>query len=166
MPANDPMIVRHAVPDDCPLICDLIYELADYERLTDEVRITPDRLNRSLFGGARCADALIGEIAGEAAGYALFFTTFSTFTGQPGLYLEDIYVRSQWRNRGLGKAMLAQLARIAVQRGCARLEWAVLDWNQPAIDFYRNLGAQALSQWIGQRLAGEELTRLAAHSDR
>jgi GNAT superfamily N-acetyltransferase len=165
MPTNDSLTVRNAVPDDCQLICDLIHELADYERLTEEARITSDRLKRSLFGGERRAEALIGEIAGEAAGYALFFTTFSTFTGQPGLYLEDIYVRSQWRNHGLGKALLARVASIAVQRGCARLEWAVLDWNQPAIDFYRHLGAQPLTQWIGQRLAGEELARLAALSD-
>lgn len=159
------LTVRDANPEDCQLICDLIYELAEFERLAHEVEITPDSLHQSLFGSERCANALIGEISGNAAGYALFFTNFSTFTGRPGIYLEDIYVRHQWRNHGLGKALLARVADIAVKRSCARLEWSVLDWNQPAIEFYRKLGAKPLSQWLGQRLTGQELARLAAHQD-
>ena len=159
-PAN--LTVRHARPDDCQLICDLIYELAVYERLADQAKATPELLENSLFGGARCAEALIGEINGEAAGYAIFFTSFSTFTGKPGIYLEDIYVRSQWRKHGLGKALLQKVAAIAVQRDCPRLEWSVLDWNEPAIDFYRSLGAVPMSDWIGQRLSGESLQQFAA----
>ena len=144
MPGSKPISVRKARPEDCPLISELIYELAEYERLTDQVQATPEQLHSSLFGGEPCAEALIGEMSGEAAGYAIFFTNFSTFTGKPGIYLEDIYVRRQWRNHGLGKALLKQVARIAVRRGCARMEWAVLDWNQPAIDFYRSLGRAAV----------------------
>jgi len=165
MPSPKQLTIREARPEDCQLIIDLIYELADYERLAHEVEATPELLQHSLFGTERCAEALIGEISGEAAGYAIFFTNFSTFTGRPGIYLEDIYVRSRWRSRGLGKALLKQVARIAVQRGCARMEWAVLDWNQPAIDFYRNLGAQPLTEWVGQRLAGQSLTEVAAEHD-
>ena len=161
MPSSKQLTVREAQPEDCQLICELIGELADYERLRHQVEATPELLQHNLFGTKRCAEALIGEIAGEAAGYAIFFTTFSTFTGRPGIYLEDIYVRSQWRNHGLGKKLLRQVARVAVQRGCARMEWSVLDWNQPAIDFYHSLGAQPLAEWIGQRLTGQSLAKVA-----
>ena len=165
MSSSESITVRNAAPKDCQLISELIYELADYERLTDQVQATPELLHNSLFGAERCAEALIGEISGEAAGYAIFFATFSTFTGKPGIYLEDIYVRSQWRKYGLGKALLKQVARTAVQRGCARMEWSVLDWNQPAIDFYQSLGAQPLNEWIGQRLSGQALEIVAADEE-
>jgi len=165
MSSTEQLTIREARPDDCQLISELIYELADYEKLAHEVEATPEMLERCLFGTERCAEALIGEFSGEAVGYAIFFTTFSTFTGRPGIYLEDIYVRSRWRNQGLGKALLKQVASIAVQRGCARMEWAVLDWNQPAIDFYRSLDAQPLTEWIGQRLAGQTLADVAAAQD-
>ncbi|MBT8145417.1 MAG: GNAT family N-acetyltransferase [Gammaproteobacteria bacterium] len=165
MSSSPSLTIREAHPEDCTQISEFIYELADYEKLRDQVEATPEMLERSLFGAERCAEALIGEISGEAAGYALFFTSFSTFTAKPGIYLEDIYVRARWRGHGLGKALLKQVARIAVQRGCARMEWSVLDWNQPAIDFYRNLGAQPLPEWIGQRLAGDSLEQIAADQD-
>lgn len=165
MSKSEQLTVRAATPEDCPLINELILELAEYERLAHEVESTPALLQQSLFGDKSCAEAFIGEISGEPAGYAIFFTTFSTFTGRPGIYLEDIYVRSRWRNHGLGKAILKKVASTAVERGCARMEWSVLDWNQPAIDFYRRLGAQPLSEWIGQRLTGQSLIEVAANQE-
>ncbi|RMF23098.1 MAG: GNAT family N-acetyltransferase [Deltaproteobacteria bacterium] len=140
----------------------MIGELADYERLTSELRADPDRLKEHLFGPRRYAEALIGEFDGRPAGYALFFHSYSTFLTAPGIYLEDLFVRRADRGRGLGRALLARVARIAVERGCARLEWAVLDWNQPAIDFYRSLGAVPVGGWTTYRLIGTPLERLAS----
>ena len=159
------LTIRSAKSDDCELICTMILELAEYERLTNEVKATPEMLRQSLFGEQRCAEALIVEISGQTAGYAIFFTTFSTFTGRSGIYLEDIYIRAEWRNQGLGKALLQRVAQITVQRSGARLEWSVLDWNKPAIEFYRSLGAQPLTEWLGQRLAGPSLLAVAADKD-
>jgi GNAT superfamily N-acetyltransferase len=153
--------IRPAIAADLPLINALIRELADYERMLDEVRFEEDTLGPYLFGPNPMAEVLIGEVDGLACGFALFFHNFSTFEGRPGIYLEDLFVRAPARGHGLGKALLAELARLAASRGCVRLEWAVLDWNAPAIAFYEKLGARALDEWTGMRLSGAELRRLA-----
>ena len=153
---------RPADPADLTLIAALIRELAEYERLADEVRLDEAVLGRYLFGARPMAEVLIGEVDGSACGFALFFHNFSTFEGRPGIYLEDLFVREIARGRGLGKALFAALARLAQERDCARLEWAVLDWNAPSIAFYRKLGARSLDEWTGMRLSGAELRQLAA----
>jgi len=159
--AQEQLNIRPARIEDSSLILKLILELADYERLADEVTASAETIEENLFGENPCAEVLIGEIDNQPVGYALFFGTFSTFTGKPGVYLEDIFIRPDWRNRGFGKALLQRIAALALERGCARLEWSVLDWNQPAIDFYRSLGATPLSEWIGQRLTGAALKSVA-----
>ena len=156
------MTIRPAVPEDLPLIVALIRELAAYERLSDAVRLDPEVLGGHLFGARPMAEVLIAEADGAACGFALFFANFSTFEGRPGLYLEDLFVREAARGQGLGKALFAALARLALERGCARLDWAVLDWNAPSIAFYRRLGAMSLDDWTGMRLSGADLRRLAA----
>ncbi len=153
--------IRGAVATDLPLINALIRELAEYEQLSHDVRFEEDTLGPYLFGPKPMAEVLIGEIDGLACGFALFFHNFSTFEGRPGIYLEDLFVRATARGHGLGKALLAELARLATQRDCARLDWAVLDWNAPSIAFYEKLGACALSEWTGMRLSGAELRLLA-----
>ncbi len=155
--------IREAVEADVPLVASLIRELAEYERLLDEVAMTEERLRDALFGRRPFAEVAIAEDrAGEALGFALFFHNFSTFVGLPGIYLEDLFVRPPHRGSGVGRALLEHLARVAVERGCGRLEWAVLDWNEPAIGFYQRLGAQANDEWTVYRLAGDALARLAA----
>ena len=154
--------IRPATIDDVPLIRALIAELAEYERLADAAVATDDDLRAQLFGAQPAAEVLIGEVDGEAAGFALFFHNFSTFLGKRGLYLEDVFVRPAFRGAGLGRHLMATLARIAVQRGCGRFEWSVLDWNEPAIRFYRSLGATGMDGWTVQRLDGEGLHALAA----
>jgi len=149
---------RPAEPGDIPLIASLIRGLAEYEKLTDKVRFDEAELGRHLFGERPAAEALIGEIAGVPQGFALFFTTFSTFEGRPGLWLEDLFVRPQARGKGLGKALLRAVAACAALRGCARLEWSVLDWNEQAVGFYRKLGAVPMEGWTTMRLDGERLT--------
>jgi GNAT superfamily N-acetyltransferase len=153
--------IRSAEPDDVALILALIGELADYEKLGDQVVAEPAQLAEHLFGPRPFAEVLIGEVDGQAAGFALFFHNYSTFLGKPGLYLEDLYVRPEARGAGLGKALLATLARLAVERGCGRLEWSVLDWNEPALGFYRSLGAGPLDDWTQYRLTGAALQALA-----
>ena len=155
--------IRPATIDDVPLIRALIGELAEYERLADAAVATDDDLRRQLFGAAPAAEVLIGEVDGEPAGFALFFHNFSTFLGKRGLYLEDLFVRPAARGAGLGKHLMAALARIAVQRDCGRFEWSVLDWNAPAIGFYRRIGAVGMDEWTVQRLEGEALHALASH---
>ncbi len=155
-------LIRPALATDLPLISTLIRELADYERLLHDVRFEADTLGRYLFGPRPMAEVLIGEIDGVPCGFALFFHNFSTFEGRPGIYLEDLFVRAGARGHGLGKALLAELARLVESRGCVRLEWAVLDWNAPSIAFYKKLGARAMDEWTGMRLSGAELRRLAA----
>ena len=155
--------IRPATIDDVPLIRALIGELADYERLADAAVATDDDLRAQLFGAQPAAEVLIGEVDGEAAGFALFFHNFSTFLGKRGLYLEDLFVRPAARGAGLGKHLMAALARIAVQRDCGRFEWSVLDWNMPAIGFYRRIGAVGMDEWTVQRLEGEALHALASH---
>ena len=146
---------------DLPLIAQFIRDLADYERLADEVRFDEAVLGDRLFGARPYAEVLIGEIDGRPQGFALFFHNFSTFEGKPGVYLEDLFVRPEARGSGLGKALLAALARIAVERDCARLEWWVLDWNDPAIQFYKKLGAKPMDEWTTFRVDGDALQRLA-----
>ena len=153
--------IRPATPDDLPLIAELIHALADYEKLLHEVRFGEAALATRLFGPRPYAEVLIGEVDGVAQGFALFFHNFSTFEGRPGIYLEDLFVRPDARGSGLGKALLAELGRIAVERDCARLEWSVLDWNEPAIGFYKSLGAKPMDEWTVFRIDGAALTGLA-----
>ncbi|WP_420125036.1 GNAT family N-acetyltransferase [Longimicrobium sp.] len=153
--------VRPAAEADVPLIFRFIRELAEYERLLHEVVATEERLRDTLFGVRPAAEVVIAEDGSEAIGFALFFHNYSTFLAQPGLYLEDLYVRPEARGRGAGRALLAHLARLAKERNCGRLEWWVLDWNEPAIRFYRSLGAQPMDDWTVFRLTGPELARLA-----
>jgi GNAT superfamily N-acetyltransferase len=154
-------MIRPATPDDTPVICRLIRELAEYERLSHRVAFDEDEVRRHLFGPRPCAEVLLAEDAGTAVGYALFFPNFSTFQGRPGLYLEDVFVQPQQRGKGHGKALLQAVARLALERGYCRVEWAVLNWNEPALRFYRSLGALPLDEWTTYRLADEALVRLA-----
>jgi GNAT superfamily N-acetyltransferase len=153
--------IRPATADDLPLIAQFIRDLAAYEKLSDEVRFDQAVLGDRLFGARPYAEVLIGEIDGAPQGFALFFHNFSTFEGKPGVYLEDLFVRPEARGSGLGKALLARLAQIAVERDCARLEWSVLDWNEPAIGFYKSLNAKAMDEWTVFRIDGDALTALA-----
>jgi len=152
--------IRPAEPGDLPLIARFIRDLAEYEKLVHEVRFDEATLAGHLFGSRPMAEVVIGEVGGEPQGFALFFHNFSTFEGRPGLYLEDLFVRPAARGSGLGRALLAHLAGLAVERGCARLEWSVLDWNAPAIGFYEKLGARAMSDWTIMRVDGEALADL------
>jgi GNAT superfamily N-acetyltransferase len=147
---------------DVPLILSLINELAEYERLRHESVATEASLSEALFGPQPGAEAVIARIEGEPAGFALFFHNFSTFLGRRGLYLEDLFVRPAFRGRAIGKSLLTHLAALAVERGCGRFEWQVLDWNRPARDFYESLGAKANSTWVSYRMTGEALQRPAA----
>jgi GNAT superfamily N-acetyltransferase len=153
--------LREAAPADVPTILRFVRELAAYEREPDAVKASEADLQRVLFGERRYAEAIIAEADGVPLGFALFFHNFSTWEGRPGVYLEDLYVTPDARGRGVGKALLERLARITVERDCARLEWAVLDWNAPAIGFYRSLGAVAMDEWTVNRVTGEALRRLA-----
>jgi GNAT superfamily N-acetyltransferase len=155
------MRIRFAGPGDLDVIIELIRALAEYEREPDAVRLERETLGRHLFGPRPYAEVLLAEDAGGVQGFALFFHNFSTWEGRPGIYLEDLFVRPEARGRGYGRALLARLAALAMERGCARLEWAVLDWNEPAIGFYRALGAVAMDEWTTYRLTGEALARLA-----
>jgi GNAT superfamily N-acetyltransferase len=154
--------IRPGVEDDIPVILDLIRGLAEYEKARpEEVPVDEAVLRESLFGARPAAEVLLAEVDGAAAGFALFFHNFSTWQGRRGLYLEDLFVRPAMRGRGIGKALLCELARIAMERGCARMEWAVLDWNTPAIDFYRSLGAVPMDEWTIFRLTAPAICRLA-----
>ena len=154
-----------ATPADLPLIAQFIRDLAEYERLSHEVRFDEAALGERLFGqsagGRPYAEVLIGEVDGAAQGFALFFHNFSTFEGKPGIYLEDLFVRPEARGAGLGKAFLQRLAQLAVERDCARLEWWVLDWNEPAIRFYKALGAKPMDEWTTFRVDGDALAALS-----
>jgi GNAT superfamily N-acetyltransferase len=155
-------MIRPATAADTPAIARLIRALAEYERLAHTVSLDDDRLREHLFGPRPFAEVLLAEEAGAVAGFALFFHTYATFAGAPTLYLEDLFVRPEHRGRGHGKELLAALARLAVERGCRRLEWCVLNWNEPAIAFYRSLGAEPMDDWTVYRLAGDGLAALAA----
>ena len=156
------LTIRSACRDDSALIFTLVRELADYEKLTDEVAATEDQIADALFAPEPRLFCDVAEWDGEPAGFAVWFLNFSTFRGRHGLYLEDIFVRPAYRRRGVGKALLARLAKRCVDQGYARFEWAVLDWNAPAIEFYRSLGAEVLGDWRICRVSGPALHDLAA----
>lgn len=155
-----------AGPGDVPLILDLIRELAEYERLSHAVTATEEDLRQTLFGPQAYAHTLIARLGGQPAGFAVYFFNYSTFLGKPGLYLEDLYVRPAARRQGVGQRLLAHLAGIGLERGCGRMEWAVLDWNERAIAFYVSLGASPNEEWTTYRLSSEALRRLAAAAGR
>jgi GNAT superfamily N-acetyltransferase len=155
------LVIRFAAADDAATILAFIRDLAEYEKLSHEVVADEEALRATLFGVRRDADVLLAELAGAPVGFALFFQSYSTFLAKPGLYLEDLFVRPAARGRGVGGALMAALARIAVQRNYGRFEWSVLDWNTPALEFYRRLGAVPQSEWTVQRLVGEPLVALA-----
>src|SRR5262249_42837033 len=154
-------MIRPATPADVPTIAELIRALAEYEKLAHQVVLDEAKLREHLFGPRPYAEVIIAEDAGQVVGFALFFYNYSTFLGQPGIYLEDLFVRPERRGQGHGKALLVELAGIAVERGCGRLEWSVLDWNEPSIAFYKALGAKAMDEWTVYRVTGAELERLA-----
>ena len=158
-----PPLIRPATPADVPLLLALIRGLATYEKLLHEVEATEERLTAALFGPRPAAECVLAFTGGGApAGCAVFFTNYSTFLAKPGLYLEDLFVLPEFRGQGIGKALLLHLARLAHQRGCGRMEWTVLDWNQPAIDFYQTLGAKMMTAWRTMRVEGDDIARLAA----
>ena len=156
-----PVRITPATVADAPLILALIRDLAEYERMVDQVVATEADVERALFAERPCAEAVIARVGDEAVGFALFFHTFSTFVGRRGLYLEDLYVRPQFRGRGIGRRLLAHLAALAVERNCGRFEWSVLDWNAPAIAAYRRAGAVPMDEWTVYRLTGDGLRTLA-----
>jgi GNAT superfamily N-acetyltransferase len=156
--------IRSATGADAPLIASLVRELADYEKLLPEARATAADFQRELDAANPVIRVLIAEWDGKAAGFALYFFNFSTFVGRPGLYLEDLFVRPELRSHGIGRALLSALARVAKQRECGRMEWAVLDWNEPALKFYQSLDARQMKEWIIHRLTPVEIGRLAAET--
>ncbi len=160
-PAAD-IVLRPARPDDVGAILALIRGLAEYEQLAHEVQADEAQLAATLFGPRPCAEVVLAEVDGAAAGFALFFQNYSTFLARPGLYLEDLFVQPRYRGMGIGRRLMARLARLAVERGCGRFEWSVLDWNAPAIGFYRRIGALGMEGWTIQRLSGEALRSLGA----
>lgn len=160
-PACPGVRLRAATPADLPLILGYIRALADYERLSDQVVADEALLDAHLFGERPAAEVLLAELDGAPAGFALYFTSFSTFLGRPGIYLEDLWVEPACRRRGVARTLLVALARLALARGCGRFEWSVLDWNEPAIRFYRALGAVGMDEWTVQRVSGAALVRLA-----
>jgi GNAT superfamily N-acetyltransferase len=154
--------IERATERDVPLILRLIKDLAEYERMSNEVIATEEGLRQTLFGARPAAEVVVGYAGDEPAGFALFFHNYSTFLGKPGLYLEDLFVVPKFRGRGYGRALLVHLASLAVERGCGRFEWSVLDWNEPAIGFYKKLGAEPLDTWTIFRVTGDALHKLAA----
>jgi ribosomal protein S18 acetylase RimI-like enzyme len=154
--------IRPATVEDVSLILSFIKELAEYERLSYEIVATEDILRESLFGERRAAEVVIGQQGDDPAGFALFFHTFSTFLGRPGIYLEDLYVKPEFRGMGIGRAVLVYLARLAKERNGGQLEWSVLNWNEPAIRLYRGIGAVPMDEWTVYRVSGEALEELAA----
>jgi GNAT superfamily N-acetyltransferase len=157
-------MIRPAAPGDIGVICQLIRDLAEYERLSHEVVVEEERLAGHLFGPRPYARVLLAEEAGEVAGFAFYFYTYSTFLGRPGIYLEDLFVRPTHRGKGHGKALLLRLARIALDEGCGRVEWSVLNWNEPAIQFYQSLEAKPMTEWTVYRLTGPALQARAGES--
>ena len=164
-------IIRTKIPDlelrtadetDVPVILSLIKSLAQYEKLTHEVVAGEELLRKNLFGPNKYAEVIIAEYKHEPAGFALFFHNFSTFVGKPGIYLEDLFVKPEFRGKGIGKTLLTYLAKLGVERDCGRIEWSVLDWNTPAVNFYRKLGALPMDQWTLFRLSGNAIPELAS----
>jgi GNAT superfamily N-acetyltransferase len=161
MPAMTEIRIQPATEADAPLILTLIKALAEYERLEREVVATEDMIRESLFGERPQASAVIARVGGDAVGFAIWFSTYSTFLSKPGIYLEDLFVLPAWRGRGVGRELLRHLARIAVDRGCGRIEWSVLNWNEEAIRFYRGIGARPMDEWTVYRMSGDAIARLA-----
>ncbi|MDP4196973.1 MAG: GNAT family N-acetyltransferase [Bacteroidota bacterium] len=159
--SNNKLVLRSATKAEVPILLTLIKELAEYERLSDEVTATEDILSESLFGEHPAAEAIIAYYNDEPAAMAIYFLNFSTFVGRPGVYLEDLFVKPHLRGKGIGKALLKKLAKIAIDKKCGRFEWSVLDWNEPAIKFYKSLGAKPLEDWTIFRLRGKALEDLA-----
>ena len=157
----DQFSLRMAETEDIPLILDFIRKLADYEQLSHEVVATEEDLEKHLFGQEKVAEVILGYEGEVPVGFALFFHNFSTFLGKPGIYLEDLFVLEEYRGKGYGKTLLTYLAKLAMERDCGRLEWAVLDWNELSIEFYKSLGATLLNEWIVNRVSGESLVKLA-----
>lgn len=157
---SSPVEIIAATPSDVPAILDFIRRLAEYEHLADQVQASEAALSEHLFGDRPAAEVLMARADQRDVGFALFFQNFSTFLARPGVYLEDLFVLPEYRGRGVGRALLERVAEIAVSRSCGRLEWSVLDWNEPALRFYRSLGAKPLDGWTGQRLSGDALIRL------
>ncbi len=155
------MTIRNATREDLPVVLQLIHDLATYERAPDEVTATEEQLNEVLFGDRPAAEVVLALEGDAPVGFAVFFHNFSTWLGRPGLYLEDLFVKPEERGKGYGRALLVHLARIARDRGCGRMEWAVLDWNEPAIQFYRALGARPMDEWTVFRLKRDEILKLA-----
>jgi GNAT superfamily N-acetyltransferase len=153
--------LRFAIEDDVPVILEFIKELADYEKLSHEVVATEEKLKESLFGDSQVAEVLIAEYLTKPVGFCLFFYNYSTFLGQPGIYIEDIYIKLEHRGLGFGKSILVYLAKLAVERNCGRIEWSVLDWNINALNFYNDLGASAMDGWTNFRITGENLSNLS-----
>lgn len=161
--ARTAFTLRPATAADSETLLRLIVALAEYEKLTHLVEATPAKLEAALFGARPQAEAVIAEVeGGQAVGFALYFHNFSTFLAKPGLYLEDLFVEPAWRGHGIGKALLRHLAALALERGCGRFEWSVLDWNQPSIDFYEAMGADVMPDWRICRVTGDALTRLGS----
>jgi len=156
--------IRPATPQDARLILDFVHDLAEYERAPEQAIATEADILRDGFGANPKFKCVIAEWDGQPAGFAFYFYNYSTWQGRPGLYLEDLFVRPQFRGKGIGKALLIYLAQVAVRENCGRFQWQVLDWNQPAIDFYESLGAKKLSEWITMRVEGEDIERLANQS--
>ena len=154
--------ITEATARDVAVILDLIQQLAEYERLADRVTATEEQLRKTLFGARPAAEVLLAAVDGETVGFAVFFATYSTFLAKPGLYLEDLFVKPHARGQGIGTALVARLAQLAAERDCGRVEWSVLNWNEPSIRFYESLGAVPMSDWTTFRLAGEALAKLAA----
>lgn len=154
--------LQPATEADVPTVLGLIKDLAEYERMAGDVTATEADLHAYLFGPDRVAYAILARVGGEAVGFAVYFFNFSTFLAKPGLYLEDLFVKPAWRRRGIGRLLLSHLAQIAVERGCGRMEWSVLDWNEMALSVYRAIGARPMSEWTVQRLTGDALRALAA----
>src|SRR5258707_13201062 len=155
------MQIRKATEQDVPIILELIRGLAEYERLAGQVTATEQQIRETLFGARPAAEVLLLAMENEAVGFAVFFTSYSTFLAKPGIYLEDLFVKPHARGRGAGKALLTRLAQLAVERGCGPVEWPVVDWNEPSIRFYESLGAIAMNEWTVYRLTGESLQKLA-----
>ena len=162
--APSDLAIRFCSPHDVPTILSFIRALARYEKLEDQVVADEAKLRATLFGDRPAAEVLLAEVDRKPVGFALFFTSYSTFLAQPGLYLEDLFVDPPFRGYGIGKALLVHLAQIAVEKGCTRYQWQVLDWNEPAIKFYEAMGARVLKEWLPVRIDGEGLARLAATS--
>jgi GNAT superfamily N-acetyltransferase len=158
---SDNVRIVAATENDTPTILHMIRGLAEYEKLSDRVTATEATLREQLFGPRPAAEVCLVYVGDEPIGFAVFFWSFSTFASRPGLYLEDLFIQPKWRGRGFGRQLLVHVAKLAVARGCDRMNWAVLPWNQPAIDFYRRLGAEKVTEWEGFKIAGEAFERLA-----